>query len=290
MTNFTNPQIFLKRNSFLNKLNNIINNKINIDNPNNQPKPFINYGNTYCLKFPSFNNINNNIKDNNNKAVLFPDNIPLQKEKSKKQKSKIGLKPHKNLPARFKKEGGIKAGKHINYRNDCIRKKVKHLILKSLMKFVNMKLKILYNGKIGYNILRKEFLILNKYPVCDTSIEYNKLFLKKTLKEILSENISTKYTNYKKDFNKKLIENLMNEKDKEKREYFRKLFNFTFLDCLKHFNRTKNFKEFDGMDCIDDVLEEFNNDKEYKKILYYNIKHFDDIINNKRSRKSQKRK
>ena len=44
------------------------------------------------------------------------------------------------------------------------------------------------------------------------------------------------------------------------------------------------------MDTIDDVLEEFNDDKEYKNILYYNIKNFDVIINNKRSRNSKKRK
>ena len=44
------------------------------------------------------------------------------------------------------------------------------------------------------------------------------------------------------------------------------------------------------MECIDDVLEEFNNEKEYKQILYYNIKNFDDIINSKRSRKSTKKK
>ena len=153
-----------------------------------------------------------------------------------------------------------------------------------------MKIKALFNGNIGKNILKKEFLTLNKKPKFDSSIEYNKLFLKKTLKEILSENISTRYTSYSQDFNKKLVEKLINEKDKEKREYFNKLFNFTFLDCLKHFNKTKIIKEFEGMDSIDDVLEEFNNDKEYKEILYENLINFDTIINNKKSRTSKKTK
>ena len=150
------------------------------------------------------------------------------------------------------------------------------------MKFLNMKIKALYNGNIGYNILKKEFLALNKSTKFESSIEYNKVFLKKILKEILSENISTRYTDYNREFNKKLIERLINEEDIEKRSYFNKLFNLTFLDCLNHFNGTKINKEFDGMDGIDDVLREFNNDKEYKEILYYNIKNFEDIINFKK--------
>ena len=43
------------------------------------------------------------------------------------------------------------------------------------------------------------------------------------------------------------------------------------------------------MDCINDVLEEFNDDKEYKEILDVNIKNFDVILNRKRSRTSQKK-
>ena len=43
------------------------------------------------------------------------------------------------------------------------------------------------------------------------------------------------------------------------------------------------------MDNINDILEEFNDDKEYKNILYYNISNFDKIINNKRARNSKKK-
>ena len=158
------------------------------------------------------------------------------------------------------------------------------------MKFLNMKIKELFNNNIGHNVLKKELLTLNKIPKFESSIEYNKLLLNKTIKEIFSENISSKFTNYQKDFNKKLIEKLINEEGcKENREYFKVVFNFTFLDCLKHFNKTKEIKELDGMDSINDVLEEFNDDKEYKNILYYNISNFDKIINNKRARNSKKK-
>ena len=152
-----------------------------------------------------------------------------------------------------------------------------------------MKIKALFNGNIGKNILEKKLLTLNKTPKFESSIEYNKNLLKKTLKEIFSEDISTKFTNYSQDFNRNLIEKLLNEEDKEKRDYFQKLFSLTLLDCLHHFNRTKDIKELDEMDCINDVLEEFNDDKEYKEILDVNIKNFDVILNRKRSRTSQKK-
>ena len=276
---------FFSPHLLINNFNSIHSEK-ELDNLNNQFKPSINDAKINYMDIPTSNNINNsnNVKDKNNNNQLFKDNTKSKDINSKHQKSKINLKPLKNSTNRLKRNKK-KVHKHNTYRHDNLRKKVKHLVLQSLMKFLNKKMKILYNGKIGYNILRKEFLRLNKNLKQNSSIEYNKLFLKKSLKEILSENISTIYTNYKPDFNKKLIERLINEDDKEKRIYFNKLFNLTFLDCLKHFNGTKKIKELDGMDCIDEVLDEFNNRKKYKEILYYHIKHFDHIINSKRSRK-----
>ena len=60
-------------------------------------------------------------------------------------------------------------------------------------------------------------------------------FDKKTLKEILSENITSKVTSVKEDFNKQLVERLLNENVKEKREYFIKLFNLTFFRLFTTF-------------------------------------------------------
>ena len=274
---------FLNSNFLLSPLTNNHNNNDDgkeLDNLTNPLIPTsIDRKSTYHVDLPSLNNSND--KYNN---LFFKDKV-----NSEDQKTKNDLKTHKTRTGRLKK-GEKKVGMNCQYKYDNIRRKVKHLVLKSIMKFLNIKLKIIYNGNIGNSILKKEFLALNKNPKFESSIEYNKLFLKKTLKEILSENISTRFTSYNQDFNKKLIEKLINEEDKEKRDYFIKLFNLTFADCLQHFNRTKIIKELDGMESIDDVLEEFNNEKEYKEILYYNIKNFEDIINSKQSRTSKKMK
>ena len=276
----------IKNEKELDNLNNtfifkaIINEK-ELDNQNNQIKTKISDGKTYFLDLSSLN------KNNNNQELFFTDNTSIKNVNSEHhQKTKKDLKPHKKPTGRIKK-GEKKEGKHNKYQEDNIRRKVKHLVLKNLMIFINKKIKILYNGNIGNNILKKEFLLFNKNPSYNSSIEYNKLFLKKTLKEILSENISTLYSNFEPDFNKKLVERLLNEKDKEKSIYFNKLFNLTFIDCLQHFNGTKNIRELDGMESIDNALEEFNNEKKYKEKLYYNIKNYDNIINKKKSRNSK---
>ena len=41
------------------------------------------------------------------------------------------------------------------------------------------------------------------------------------------------------------------------------------------------------MESINDVLEEFNNEKKYKEKLYYNIKNYDNIINKNRISKNE---
>ena len=80
-----------------------------------------------------------------------------------------------------------------------------------------------------------------------SSIEYEKFFLQKKLKDIFSENISKRLSNYTQNHNKIIIDLLINEKDEEKKNYFIKLFNITFIECLKYFSEDKiSIKELNG--------------------------------------------
>ena len=146
----------------------------------------------------------------------------------------------------------------------------------------------LYKGNIGNNIFIKKFLTFNKTQKAESSIPYNKMFLKKTLKEICSDTISSRFTSYKMDHNKNLINTLLNEQDVEKRSYFKNVFDKTFLDCLKHFRGSNHIEEFKGMKCFKDIKEEFKDDKEYIEIINYHLNNFEEIINTKKSRKSKK--
>ena len=270
-------------------LNNEIKSEKELYNLNDQSKHVFSDWKNFDLDLPSSNISNNNINKIIPSLIIKDNNTSSQKINRKIQKYKNELNPHKKPTGRIKKKDK-KDGKHNKFSDDNVRKKIKHIIIRNVMKFLNMKIKKLFKGNIGNNIFKKELLTLNKTPKFESTVEYNKKLLTKTLKELFSEKISTRFTNYSEDFNKNLIEKLINEEDQEKRDYFQKLFNLTFLDCLHHFNRVKDIKELEGMDCIDDTLEEFNNDKEYKETLQYNIKNYETILNKKRSRISKKKK
>ena len=177
-----------------------------------------------------------------------------------------------------KKKGDNNIGVHNKYSNDNIRRKIKHLVLRSFVSFFNEKIKIIYNGDIGKNVLKKELLSLNKEVKCETSVKFNRNLLKRTLKDIYSDNISTRFTNFPKEHNINLIQQLLNEKDEEKRYYFIKLFNLTFLDCLNHFRGTDFIEELNGMKCFNEIQKEFDDDQEYKTVLEYHINNFDKTL------------
>ena len=106
----------------------------------------------------------------------------------------------------------------------------------------------------------------------------------------MSDNISTKYTNYSQNHNKQVINHLKNEKNEEISDYFNKLFNLTFLDCLKYFRGSdNNISELQGLTKFDVVKNKYKEDKDYFKTLNYYMINFELIINNKKARKRKKR-
>lgn len=179
-------------------------------------------------------------------------------------------------------------GKHNKYADDNLRRKVKHIILEELFEFINNKISVLYNGHIGHGISTKKLLTLNHKPKANTIVKYNQEFLQKTLKDIFSENISSRYTNYLKEHNKILIEKLLNEDDESKRKYFTNLFNLTFLESLEHFRGTEFYEELSGLKGFNEIIEQYDDEPDYKICLVYYINKFEEIINNKRSRKPRK--
>ncbi len=188
-----------------------------------------------------------------------------------------------------KKKDDDSKREHNKYSDDNLRRKCKHLVLKYFIDFINEKLNNLYNYRIYNSLFIKKFLTFNKTQKAESSIEYNKKFLTKTLKDICSDTISSKFTKFSVDHNKNLLKILLNEEDEEKRTYFQKLFNKNFLDCLRHFRGSHFIEEFKGMKCFNDVKEEFSDDKEYLAIVKYHLNNFESIINNKKSRKPKKK-
>ena len=181
--------------------------------------------------------------------------------------------------------------KHNKYADDNLRRKCRGILLNIVLEYINEKINAIYEGKIGNGILKKELLPLNQFPKKDNTIEFNKNLMYKTLKQIFSGDISTKYSYYLLDHNKEIIFRLLNDKDEKKRNYFKKLFNIKFIQCVEQFNGKKNYDELQGFKLFNDIKHKYeyiySNEPEYIDKLEEYLKNFEDIITNKRGRKSK---
>ena len=228
-------------------------------------------------KIHKYSNVINNIIFNPN-IIGKEEEIDVIEIKEEKKKPQFGRKK-----ARSGEEG-----KHNKFSDDNLRRKCKHIILNEILIFINGKIYEKYNGNLGQGILIKKLYTLNHDQKANAVIQYNKDFLFKTLGDIFSENISSRYTNFPKEHNKELIEKLREEKDDDKRIYFNNLFNLSFLESLNHFTGKDNIEELNGLKTIDEVLKQYDNDLDYKTCLEYYLQNFETIINHKKSRNSKK--
>ena len=129
------------------------------------------------------------------------------------------------------------------YGYDCLRKKIKHLVLEYSFLYINEKIdKDNKLKKIGYS------------QINNIKMKFEDKFMKKTLREIFSNKISGKYKEKEKEnYNKERINKIIdNESKKETNEQnLTNIFNIKFIDCLKYFfdrNTDKNIeKNLEGM-------------------------------------------
>ena len=224
--------------------------------------------------------IDNNNKNNNKQ-------ITQEKFFNSKETKLINSTKEKKILGRKRKTDKSESINN-KYSDSCLRSKCKHILLYNLKKFINKKIYEMYGGKIGYGAYVKNLLNLDYKQNKNVNVEYNKNFLNKKICDIFSESISNSYTNYKKDHNKSLIKELMEEEDITKKNYFNKLFNLTFLECLKHFRKDEFIPELKGFDEYDNEIKKYDNDLDYKECLDYQLKHFEEIINKKKSRNREK--
>ena len=207
-------------------------------------------------------------------------NYPVEKDKKEtKKKSTLGRKRREDSGS----------GEHNKFSDDNLRRKCKHLVLENIFNFINDKIKEKYNGNIGYGRFAKKLLVLNQKQISDASIPFNKIFLNKTLGDIYSEKISSKYTTYHPFHNKILIKILTSDENEDKNDYFKKLFSITFVDGLKHFRGSIKIIELEGMNGFDNIKSKYEDDSDYLKSLEYYIMHYEEIMNNKRTRKTNKK-
>ena len=236
------------------------------------------------------NKINSNNNDNKSSNTIID---KCCKEKiQRKIKANIYLKKpfkeKKRLGRKIKAEENL--GEHNKFSDDNILRKIKNAVLNYVFDFINEKIKSLNSKQFKYSISHNLLFKLKQNYKVSSKVEYNKEFLKKTLKAIFSQDISSKYSNHSISHNKDVIDNLLKDKDKEKKEYFTGLFNLNFLDALNHFRGTNHNEILNGLKNFDDYCLELNEksfDEEYKKILKFFVMNYEKEILNKKTRKKR---
>ena len=162
------------------------------------------------------------------------------------------------------------------------------MVINSIIIFINNVIKTIYENSIGRSVIIRQFLKIDRGNLYHSSVEFDKEFLNKKLKDILSEKISGKYTNFTEDKNKDLIQFLIGDLEKGG-EFFQQLFELSFLDCLNHINGVKTLDILNGLMKVDEILryEEFKIDEDEINAYKYYFIHYEGRINDKKPRKSK---
>ena len=104
-------------------------------------------------------------------------------------------------------------GNHNNKTFDNLLKRIKHSLLKGLRVFINIKIKEVYKDDKKLSSL--ELLTLTQEQANNSKIAFNKIFIHKSIKEIFSEQLSTKYKSKKNNLynhNEEVIKKLLSKK------------------------------------------------------------------------------
>ena len=158
------------------------------------------------------------------------------------------------------------------------------MVINILSKLINKKIHEIYKDDITYSPKKKKLVKMKQFQIVNSNIEFNKLFIHKKLKDIFSENLSSRCTSYSIDHNKNLVNDLLNEKDLTRRNKFQELFELTFLDCVEHLRGSKYIDILEDLEKYDKVCDNLNGDEDYKESFRCYIDNFETIINNKKSR------
>ena len=234
------------------------------------------------------NNVYNTYKIENYNFFIQGVQIFNKKDKNNKEINKRGRKRKRNDN---ESDNNKTLKTHTKFTDDNLTKKSKNIILKYALKFINEKIEEIYQGDIGEGKFKKELKIISQKNKVKSTVNIDKSFLDKNLKDIFSENISGRFNNFPKTYNKTLIESLLNEEDEEKKSYFIELFNITFSDCLDYFMDNKNNnKKLEGFIKFSSIKESLiqQEGKNYIDAFIYFLKNFKNIINNKKSRRRNK--
>jgi hypothetical protein len=178
---------------------------------------------------------------------------------------------HMNIYYEENKDKKKKSSKR-KYHSDCLRRKLKKCVLKYSFELIKGKIRTKYTDlkKIGYAQTRK------------INISFEKKFIYKTLGDIFSAKITTRFKTIgdKKNFNKDRIDKL-----KLTNPELKNIFDVTFIQCLNHFMEYDEIDALKGMKTFEQVKAKENIDEMEEKNLKFLTANYEKTILNSRARK-----
>jgi hypothetical protein len=216
------------------------------------------------LELYTKNNTNNQIEYT--RINPFQENDSLLLNYGKKLNNLINISNNLLLKKKKREKKEKKKTKnhiHTKFATDNLYRKCRSLVLNYTLEYLNYQIKKIYEGNIGNGINIKKLLDINQEQKSQNTIkEFNDL-KNKTLKEIFSSIISTKYTSYLPNHNELIIHKALMDKDENKRKKFTKLFNLTFADCIQKFLGNDNSEDSEGFQLFDNIKYKLKETNEY---------------------------
>lgn len=171
------------------------------------------------------------------------------------------------------------------FRDDNIFRKIQTKLFDSFTVIINKSLKENQTkNSPNYSLLK-----INQKIIEDIRVNHINILLPSKLKDIYSNENSTKYKNYGMDLNRQLIDKTYAEKNKIKTM---KILDKTFFECLEHFRGTKYYPELAGLEEeYQKVIKDLKMEKteEYINKFIDTINTFEKKYQNKKSRYRKKK-
>ena len=249
------PQIYPSKNYIFINPESITNNKTGVNECDNNKNKFDN--NDDSIDDNNINDRNNNDGNDNN-----------NNENDNDENNNDGNNNQENI-----NDNNMEEKEKFKNRNDCLRKKLKHLVLKNFLSFINKKIKNKNNHikLLDYSIIAK------------TTIGDEKSFMYKTLGEIFSDKISKKFTSlteYERENNNKVNIKILKE-NKELKD----ILDITFIQCLNHYIGKVSNDKLKRMKTFEQYKSKGENHK--RKLKRYGL-NYDELVNNSKEIKKEK--
>ena len=243
---------------------------------------------------------NKSTKEKSETNLDLNESESCKKQKKPKKQSKIfnitkEMKPKTKETPKFLGQKR-QSENHSKFAFDNLVRKIKSKLFGSILIILNKSLESndkektmtpnesqrVKKGEVSYEC----FLKPDQKIILQTNVRENLTLLDSKLRDIFSENVSTKAKNFSKEYqlgyNKNFIEKIKNDEKKKKTN---DILDMTFFQCLEHFRGTNKYEALNGLEKeYEKVIEELSDDEEYLKSFKYQLNNFEDLYKNKRAR------